>query len=210
LSTDRPDWPWWRDAVWLTPFYASPQRDHGYDVCDHRSIEQMFGTLDDFDTMLAAAHRRGLRVLIDIVANHSSSQHPWFGQAVASGPGSAERNRYLLRDGRGESGELPPNNWPSVFGGPTWTRIADGQWYLHIFDSSQPDFDWRNPEVHQVYRRWNAVLAEYPRSASGLVCIANCGDDDVHVADLGTPAVLSGGLSADGRLRPDTAAWFSR
>lgn len=146
------------DAIWLSPFYTSPQKDAGYDVADYCDVDPLFGTLADFDAMLAEAHARGIRVIVDLVPNHSSSAHEWFQAALAAGPGSAERARYLFRDGRGENGDEAPNNWESVFGGPAWTRTADadgtpGQWYLHIFDSSQPDFDWTNPEVREEFRR---------------------------------------------------------
>ncbi|MBG0832769.1 glycoside hydrolase family 13 protein [Planomonospora sp. ID67723] len=138
------------DAVWLTPFYRSPMADGGYDVADYRDVDPLFGTLSDFDAMVADAHALGLRVIVDIVPNHSSSEHAWF-QAALRGEG---RDRYVFRDG----GELPPNNWQSVFSGPAWTRLPDGQWYLHLFDSTQPDFNWRNPEVHaeflDVLRFW--------------------------------------------------------
>jgi alpha-glucosidase len=146
------------DAVWVTPFYPSPQADHGYDVADYRDVDPMFGSLSDFDQMLKTAHEHGIRVVIDIVPNHSSDEHEWFRQAVAAGPGSPERSRYIFRDGRGANGEEPPNNWKSTFGGPAWTRLADGQWYLHLFDHRQPDFDWSDPEVgdefESVLRFW--------------------------------------------------------
>lgn len=145
------------DAIWLSPFYTSPQHDAGYDVADYRDVDPLFGTLADFDTMLAEAHARGIRVIVDLVPNHSSNEHAWFQAALAAGPGSTERARYLFRDGRGAAGELPPNNWDSVFGGPAWTRVTEadgqpGQWYLHLFDSSQPDFDWTNDEVREEFR----------------------------------------------------------
>jgi len=145
------------DAIWLSPFYTSPQHDAGYDVADYRDVDPLFGTLADFDAMLAEAHARGIRVIVDLVPNHSSNEHAWFQAALAAGPGSTERARYLFRDGRGEHGELPPNNWDSVFGGPAWTRVTEtdgqpGQWYLHLFDSSQPDFDWTNDEVREEFR----------------------------------------------------------
>ena len=146
------------DAIWITPFYPSPQADHGYDVADYRDVDPMFGTLDDFDEMLRTAHERGIRVVVDVVPNHSSDDHAWFQAALAAEPGSAERARYIFRDGRGEAGDEPPNNWMSVFGGPAWTRVEDGQWYLHLFDRRQPDFDWDNPEVgdefESVLRFW--------------------------------------------------------
>ncbi|MCP2264128.1 alpha-amylase family glycosyl hydrolase [Promicromonospora thailandica] len=154
------------DAVWLSPFYRSPQKDAGYDVADYRDIDPLFGTLADFDEMLAGAHERGLKVIVDLVPNHSSDQHVWFQEALAAAPGSAARERYMFRDGRGPAGDEPPNNWQSIFGGPAWTRLApredDGelgpQWYLHLFDSTQPDLNWENPEVRaefeDVLRFW--------------------------------------------------------
>ena len=223
------------DALWITPFYTSPQKDHGYDVADYRDIDPLFGSLADADALLARAHELGLKVIVDLVPNHTSDQHPWFQAALAAGPGSPERGRYVFRDDDGT--DSPPNNWPSVFGGAAWTRVPDadgtpGQWYLHLFDSTQPDLDWRNPEVgdefvdilrfwldrgvdgfrvdvahglfkkeglpdtelpdpdddgpasmveaagvdepmwdqpevHDVYRRWHAVLAEYDDSERG-------------------------------------------
>ncbi|WP_165069086.1 glycoside hydrolase family 13 protein [Marisediminicola senii] len=145
------------DALWLSPFYTSPQRDAGYDVADYCDVDPLFGTLEDFDTLEREAHDRGLRIIVDLVPNHSSSDHVWFQQALASAEGSVERARYVFRHGMGETGELPPNNWESVFGGPAWTRVANadgtpGQWYLHLFDSTQPDFDWQNPWVHEQFR----------------------------------------------------------
>jgi len=146
------------DALWLSPFQRSPQKDAGYDVADYCDVDPLFGTLGDFDDLLAAAHGRGIRIIVDLVPNHSSDQHPWFQAALAAAPGSRERARYLFRDGTGEHGELPPNNWESVFGGPAWTRVVEpdgtlGQWYLHLFDTSQPDFDWSNEEVREEFRR---------------------------------------------------------
>jgi alpha-glucosidase len=145
------------DAIWLSPFYTSPQRDAGYDVADYCGVDPLFGTLADFDRMLSAAHERGIRVIVDLVPNHTSSDHQWFQAALAAEPGSEERARYIFRDGRGESGELPPNNWESVFGGQAWTRITNpdgtpGQWYLHLFDATQPDLDWQNPWVRGQFR----------------------------------------------------------
>ncbi|WEO77738.1 glycoside hydrolase family 13 protein [Cryobacterium sp. SO2] len=145
------------DAIWLSPFYTSPQRDAGYDVSDYCDVDPLFGSLADYDSMQAAAHALGIRVIVDIVPNHSSSDHPWFQAALAAGPGSEERGHYIFRDGRGENGELPPNNWESVFGGNAWTRTTDpdgtpGQWYLHLFDTTQPDFDWDNEWVRTQFR----------------------------------------------------------
>ena len=138
------------DAVWLSPFYVSPQADAGYDVADYRDIDPIFGTLADADTLLATAHDLGLKVIVDLVPNHSSDEHAWFQAALAAGPGSPERERYVFRDGRGPNGDLPPNNWLCVFGGAAWTRVSseagtDGQWYLHLFDAKQPDFNWDTP-----------------------------------------------------------------
>ncbi|MGY1793987.1 glycoside hydrolase family 13 protein [Geodermatophilus sp. SYSU D00525] len=135
------------DALWITPFYPSPMADHGYDVADPRDVEPVFGDLAEFDALLAEAHAADIRVTVDLVPNHSSHQHEWFQAALAAGPGSPERARYLFRDGRGPDGAEPPNNWPSVFGGPAWSRVPDGQWYLHIFAPEQPDLDFTNPEV---------------------------------------------------------------
>jgi alpha-glucosidase len=139
------------DALWITPFYRSPQKDHGYDVADYTDIDPLFGTLDDADELLARAHELDLRVIVDLVPNHTSDQHAWFQEALAAGPGSPERSRYLFRDGKGPDGEEPPNNWESIFGGPAWTRAPDGQWWLHLFDPTQPDLDWRNPEVGDMF-----------------------------------------------------------
>jgi len=139
------------DSVWLTPFYPSPQHDHGYDVADYRDVDPLFGTLADFDAMLATAHRLGIRVIVDVVPNHSSREHPWFREALTAAPGSPARDRYVFRDGTGRNGEKPPNNWHSIFGGPAWTRVDDGQWYLHLFDASQPDLNWWDGQVHEEF-----------------------------------------------------------
>lgn len=144
------------DAVWLSPFYPSELADGGYDVADYRDVDPRLGTLEDFDELVAALHERQIKVVVDIVPNHSSDQHVWFQEALAAGPGSPERARYIFREGRGEHGELPPADWTSIFGGPAWTRVTEpdgtpGQWYLHLFASEQPDFDWSNPEVHQEF-----------------------------------------------------------
>lgn len=151
------------DAVWISPWYPSPMKDAGYDVSDFRGIEPAFGTLADADALVAEAHRLGLRVLLDIVPNHTSDKHPWFQAALAAGPGSVERARYWFRDGRGPGGEGPPNDWVSQFGGPAWTRVTEtdgrpGQWYLHLYTPEQPDLNWDNPEVRaemdDVLRFW--------------------------------------------------------
>ncbi|MFC4052027.1 glycoside hydrolase family 13 protein [Actinomadura syzygii] len=139
------------DALWLTPFYVSPMADFGYDVADYRDVDPLFGTLDDARALIADAHARGLRIIVDVVPNHTSDRHAWFRAALAAPPGSAERARYVFRDGRGPDGAEPPNDWTSVFGGPAWTRVPDGQWYLHLFAAEQPDLNWENPEVHDEF-----------------------------------------------------------
>ncbi|MEU6512343.1 glycoside hydrolase family 13 protein [Streptomyces sp. NPDC046942] len=146
------------DAIWINPWYPSPLADGGYDVSDYRDIHPSFGSLDEARQMIAEANELGLRVILDIVPNHTSDQHAWFQQALAAGPGSPERERYIFREGRGEDGSLPPNDWHAAFGGPTWTRTPDGQWYLHLFAPEQPDLNWDNPEVRaefeSVLRFW--------------------------------------------------------
>ncbi|MBP2704120.1 glycoside hydrolase family 13 protein [Microbispora sp. RL4-1S] len=146
------------DAVWLTPFYRSPMADFGYDVADYRDVDPVFGSLADAAALIEDAHRLGLRIIVDVVPNHTSDRHPWFQAALRAGTGAAERERYIFRHGRGASGELPPNDWESIFGGPAWTRVADGQWYLHLFAPEQPDLNWEHPEVHaefaDVLRFW--------------------------------------------------------
>lgn len=180
------------DAVWLSPFYRSPQADAGYDVADYRDVDPLFGTLADADALVARAHELGLRVIVDLVPNHTSDEHVWFQAALAAGPGSRERARYHFRDGRGEHGELPPNNWESIFGGPAWTRTTDpdgtpGQWYLHLFDSKQPDLNWDDPEVRaefeDVLRFWldRGVDGFRVDVAHGMVKAPGLPDWDGHV-----------------------------
>lgn len=139
------------DAVWLSPFYPSELADGGYDVADYRDVDPKLGTLADFDELIAALHAAGIRMFVDIVPNHSSDQHEWFQAALAAGPGSPERARYIFRKGLGVDGELPPSDWPSHFGGSAWSRLPDGDWYLHLFAPEQPDFDWDNPEVRDDF-----------------------------------------------------------
>ncbi len=142
------------DAIWLSPFYRSPQVDAGYDVSDHRDVDPVFGSIEDADALLAEAHEFGLRVIVDLVPNHTSSEHPWFRAALAS-PDAPERGRYLFRPGRGADGELPPNDWDSLFGGPAWGRVDHGDgppsWYLHLFAAEQPDLDWTDAEVREEF-----------------------------------------------------------
>ena len=143
------------DAIWLTPFYPSPDADHGYDVADYVDVDPRFGTLGDFDALVADAHELGLRVVVDVVPNHSSREHPWFRNALAD-PSHPDRARYVFRPGR-DGG--PPNNWPSNWGGPAWTLDErSGEWFLHLFAPEQPDLDWHNPQVRadfeEILRFW--------------------------------------------------------
>lgn len=139
------------DAVWLSPFYPSALADGGYDVDDYRDVDPLLGTLDDFDAMVAALHDAGIKLIIDIVPNHTSNRHRWFQEALAAAPGSPARERYHFRDGTGPDGSEPPSDWPSIFGGPAWHRVPDGQWYLHLFAPEQPDLNWDNPEVREDF-----------------------------------------------------------
>jgi alpha-glucosidase len=183
------------DAVWVSPFYVSPMHDAGYDVANYRDIDPIFGTLADADAFLARAHELGLRVLLDLVPNHTSSEHAWFQEALASPPGSPARNRYVFREGSGPGGHEPPNEWSSVFGGEAWSRVTEadgtrGQWYLHLFDTTQPDLNWDNPEVvaefESILRFWldRGVDGFRVDVAHGLVKAAGLPDWDgpIHFA----------------------------
>ncbi len=144
------------DAIWITPWYPSPQIDHGYDVADYMAIEPDYGTLADAERLIKESHEHGIRLIVDIVPNHSSDKHAWFQAALKAAPGSPERARYHFVDGKGPNGDLPPNNWTSVFGGPAWQRVIEsdgkpGQWYLHLFAVEQPDFNWENREVREYF-----------------------------------------------------------
>lgn len=186
------------DAIWLSPFFASPQKDAGYDVSDYRAVDPLFGTLEDFDDMITEADRLGVKILVDIVPNHCSDEHTLFKAARAAAPGSAARDMFIFRDGLGENGQLPPNNWQSHFGGSAWTRITEadgteGQYYLHLFDSSQPDFNWDNPavgdEFESVLRFW------LDRGAGGFRV-------DVAHALVKEPGLPNWGGTADGAPTP--------
>jgi alpha-glucosidase len=151
------------DAIWFNPWYPSPMADAGYDVADYRAIDPLFGTLDEAEKLIAEAHQLGIRIILDIVPNHGSDVQPWFTAALAAPPGAPERDRFIFRPGRGQGGELPPNNWVSEFGGPAWTRVTGpdgqpGEWYLHLFTPEQPDFNWGNADVQaefeDVLRFW--------------------------------------------------------
>lgn len=141
------------DAIWLSPFYPSALADGGYDVDDHRDVDPLLGTLDDFDRLIGRAHEAGIRVIVDIVPNHSSDRHTFFREALATPAGSAARGRYVFRDGLGPDRVVPPSPWQSLFGGPAWQAVGDGQFYLHLFAPEQPDFDWSHPDVHAEFAR---------------------------------------------------------
>jgi alpha-glucosidase len=199
------------DAIWLSPFYKSPQADAGYDVADYRQVDPMFGRLEDFDGMLRQAHSLGLKVIVDLVPNHTSDEHAWFQEALAAAPGSAARERYMFRPGKDQvagsgAGNLAPNNWKSIFGGPAWSRVTEqdgkpGEWYLHLFDTKQPDLNWENPEVQEemrsVLRFWldRGVDGFRVDVAHGMVKEAGLPDWD------GVAAMVEG--SADAGHRPD-------
>jgi alpha-glucosidase len=175
------------DAIWITPFYPSPMADGGYDVADYRDIDPLFGSLSDAEDLVREAHDLGLRIIIDIVPNHSSDQHEWFRAALASEPGSPERARYIFRPGRGPGGAEPPNDWESTFGGSAWARTPGahqgGDWYLHLFAPEQPDFNWENAEViedfHRTLRFW------LDRGVDGFrIDVANALKKDPALPDL--------------------------
>jgi alpha-glucosidase len=151
------------DALWFSPWYPSPQADSGYDISDYRSIDPAFGTLEEAEQLIAEARALGIRTIVDIVPNHVSNEHPWFRAALQAGPGSPERARFWFRRGEGDA---PPNAWQSIFGGSAWTRVDDGEWYLHLFAPEQPDLNWTHPDVVQehedVLRFW------FDRGAAGV------------------------------------------
>jgi alpha-glucosidase len=177
------------DAIWVNPWYPSPQADGGYDVADYRDIDPAFGTLHDAQAMIDEAHALGLRVILDIVPNHTSDQHAWFAAAVAAGPGSPERARYYFRDGRGTDRERPPNDWRSVFGGSAWERVSEpdgrpGQWFLHLFAPEQPDLNWANPQVQADFR--DILRFWFDRGADGFrIDVAHGLAKDPELPNLG-------------------------
>jgi alpha-glucosidase len=159
------------DAIWFNPWFRSPMSDAGYDISDYRSIEPVFGTLADADALIGEAHALGIRIIIDVVPNHASDQHPWFAEALAAASGSAPRDRFWFRPGRGPAGDEPPNNWQSIFGGPAWTRVTEpdgqpGEWYLHLFAPEQPDFNWGNEEVRREFE--DVLRFWFDRGADGI------------------------------------------
>ncbi len=185
------------DAIWLSPFYPSALADGGYDVADYRNVDPKLGTMDDFDEMAKAAHSNDIRVIVDIVPNHSSNLHPWFQEALKAASGSPERERYIFRDGRGENGEIPPTNWQSHFGGPAWTRVEDGQWYLHLFAVEQPDWNWNNPEIHEDFKKTLRFWSNH--GADGFrIDVAHALTKDLDRADLDDFPVIGDYLPTDG------------
>jgi alpha-glucosidase len=136
------------DAIWLNPWYPSPMSDGGYDVADYRNIEPIFGTLAEAEKLIQEAHELNIKIIIDVVPNHSSDQNAWFQEALAAGPGAEVRNRFWFRPGK-DGG--PPNDWQSIFGGPAWTQVPDGEWYLHLFAPEQPDFNWNSDAVREEF-----------------------------------------------------------
>jgi alpha-glucosidase len=194
------------DAVWLSPFYPSPQADAGYDVADYCAVDPIFGALDDVDTLITEAHALGIRILVDLVPNHTSSAHAWFHAALDAPPGSPDRQRYIFRDGRGPDGAEPPNGWQSVFGGSAWERVTEpdgtpGQWYLHLFDVSQPDLNWDDKRVRDdfadILRFW------LDRGVDGFrVDVAHGMVKQADLADWEAPNVILGGIGTDGPPPP--------
>ncbi|MDR0436119.1 MAG: glycoside hydrolase family 13 protein [Propionibacteriaceae bacterium] len=144
------------DAIWFSPWYVSPLADGGYDIADYRNIDPQFGTIAQAETLIAAAGELGIRVIIDVVPNHISNEHPWFQAALAAAPGSPERARFWFLEGAGPTGDTIPTNWQSSFQGGTWTRTTNpdgtpGQWYLHLFTPEQPDWNWNHPDIQQEH-----------------------------------------------------------
>ncbi|BDD73290.1 glycoside hydrolase family 13 protein [Streptomyces violaceoruber] len=197
------------DALWLSPFYPSELADGGYDVDDYRDVDPRLGTLDDFDELAAEAHRLGLKVIVDLVPNHTSHRHAWFREALAAGPGSAARDRYVFRDGRGAHGELPPTDWQSVFGGSAWQRVPDGQWYLHLFAPQQPDLNWENEQVRADFRTTLKFWCD--RGVDGFrvdVAHALVKDLTEPLRDLGAPELS--GEAALAQFAPGTHPFYDR
>ncbi len=146
------------DAIWINPWYKSPLADGGYDVSDYRQIEPRYGSIEEAQALISEANELGIRVIVDMVPNHTSEEHKWFQEAKDSPIGHPSRSRYHIRPGQGKDGSEPPTDWPSIFGGPAWSRLPDGEWYLHIFAPEQPDLNWEHPEVleefESVLRFW--------------------------------------------------------
>ncbi|SEF57318.1 alpha-glucosidase [Actinacidiphila yanglinensis] len=189
------------NALWFSPWYPSPMADGGYDVADYRDVEPVFGSLAEAEKLISEAVALGIRTIIDVVPNHISAAHPWFREALAASPGSPARERFWFRPGRGEHGELPPNNWPSQFGGPAWTRTTNpdgtpGDWFLNLFDSEQPDLNWNHPDVvaehEDILRFW------FDRGAGGVrIDSAAMVAKDPALPDLPDPSAGADAALAD-------------
>jgi alpha-glucosidase len=180
------------DALWFTPWYPSPMADGGYDVADYRDIAPMFGSLAAAEKLISEAHGFGIRIIIDVVPNHCSDEHPWFQRALAAGAGAPERDRFWFRPGRGEHGDEPPNNWASIFGGRAWTRTTNpdgtpGEWYLHLFAPEQPDFNWDSAavraEFEDVLRFWFDRGVDGVRIDSAALLIKESHLPDIELGD---------------------------
>ncbi len=190
------------DAVWLSPFYPSALADGGYDVDDYRAVAPELGSLDDLDALVVALHESGIKLIVDIVPNHTSNRHAWFREAVASAPGSGARERYVIRRGLGDDGERPPTDWRSYFGGPAWEPLGDGDWYLHLFAPEQPDLNWADQEVRDDFLRTLRFWSD--RGVDGFrVDVASLLVKDGSVitgvgGDLPTQEELSSGRFSDG------------
>lgn len=188
------------DAIWISPMYTSPLHDGGYDVADYRTLDPRLGSVTDMDALIAAAHERGLRIFLDLVPNHTSSEHAWFREVLASEPGSRAWDRYMIREGKGADHELAPNNWRSVFHGPGWSRIPNPNgtpspwWYLHLFDSTQPDLNWHDEEVRSEFR--DILRFWFDRGIDGFRIdvshglMKQDGLPDYDYSDVGDPVLL--------------------
>ncbi|MCU1575197.1 MAG: alpha-amylase [Micrococcaceae bacterium] len=192
------------DAVWLSPFYPSALADGGYDVDDYRNVDPKLGTLADFDEMASALHSAGIKLIADIVPNHSSNRHEWFQEALASPKGSAARARYIFRDGKGPDGSQPPSDWESVFGGSAWQQVEDGQWYLHLFAPEQPDFNWDNREVRDDFLKTLRFWSD--RGVDGFrVDVAHA-----LTKDLSEPLASKDELGIEGQLLDGSHPFWDR
>jgi alpha-glucosidase len=194
------------DAIWITPWYPSPFADGGYDVADYCDVAPVFGDLGEAEALIADVHRLGMRIILDLVPNHTSDQHRWFQRALAAGPGSPERAWYWFRPGRGPRGDAPPNNWPSVFGGSAWERLpgdagrgkgdGDAEWYLHLFATEQPDLNWTHPEVAQAFddvlgfwfdRGVDGFRIDVANAMAKDPALSNLSEGDGRAAETGLP-----------------------
>jgi alpha-glucosidase len=182
------------DAIWMSPFYTSPNRDGGYDVSDPRDVDPRHGDISDAKTLFARATELGLKIIVDIIPNHFSSEHHWFQEALRAPRGSAERSRFHFYEGK--DSKTPPNNWISLFGGPAWTQAEDGQWYLHLFDSSQPDLNWENRDVQKDFETTLRFWLDLGVDGFRIDVAHGLAKEDVHL-DHYDPQGLSNALRLD-------------